>query len=88
MAYSNGLPGLVAKSTFSFITDTVEEYDSTGTRPGVNTVENSKPPIIAIAIGSRNPPPLISSGIKPGTVVAVVSSMGRSRLTAASMMAV
>ena len=52
---------------------------STGTTPNVSKVENNRPAIIAIAIGSHISPPPRYIGIKPSTVVAVVSNIGRKR---------
>ena len=60
---------------------------NTGTTPNVNNVENSRPAIMAIAIGSHISPPPRYSGINPSTVVAVVSNIGRKRFSAADMMA-
>jgi len=56
---------------------------NTGTKSKVITVANSSPIIMAIAMGSHIKPPPRYKGIKPRTVVKVVSSIGRKRCCAA-----
>ena len=52
---------------FNYFLSTLIENNTaytTGITPSVNTVENSKPPMIAIAIGCQNSPPPRYNGIK------------------------
>ncbi len=61
-----------------------------GTNTSDSTVETSRPPITAIAIGARNSPPspnAMALGSMPATMASVVMTMGRARLRPASITA-
>ena len=58
-----------------------------GTNTSDSTVETNKPPITAIAIGARNPPPSprpSAAGAMPAAIAIVVMMIGRARLWPAS----
>ena len=64
--------------------------NTAGTNTRDSSVEESRPPITAMAMGARNSPPEsqpIAAGSMPAIMAMVVMTMGRARLRPASTMA-